>query len=187
MTHYETIYETAADNYGIVTAAQARGMGISYKEMNALASRGMIERRGHGVYKLTHWVPTPNDHYAEAVALVGPGAYLWGDAVLAMHGLAFVNPRSLTIASPRRVRRELPPWVRVVPGVDGEAVSYEGIPSQSIPDAIRACRGRVMPDRLEQAVCDARREGLITQEEAGELLNEAGDGWKQEAEQQAQP
>lgn len=108
MTHYESIYEAAADNYGLITSVEAREMGISYKEMSALASRGMIERRGHGVYRLSRWVPTPNDRYAEAVALVGPGSYLWGEAVLAMHGLALVNPRTLTVANPRRVRRKLP-------------------------------------------------------------------------------
>ena len=155
MTHYESIYEAAADNYGLITSMEAREMGISYKEMSALASRGLIERRGHGVYRLTRWVPT---------------------AVLAMHGLALVNPRTLTVANPRRVRRKLPIWVKAVSGVEGAAMSYEGVPSQSIPDAIRTCKGKVMPERLSEAARDARREGLITQEEIDDLLKEIENG-----------
>lgn len=176
MTHYESIYEAAADNYGLITSVEAREMGISYKEMSALASRGMIERRGHGVYRLARWVPTPNDRYAEAVALVGPDSYLWGEAVLAMHGLALVNPRTLTVANPRRVRRKLPIWVKAVSGAEGAAMSYEGVPSQSILDAIRTCKGKVMPERLVEAARDARREGLITQDEMDDLLKEIENG-----------
>lgn len=40
-------------------------------------------RSRRGVHKLARWVPTPYDAYAEAVALVGGGAYLHGESVLA--------------------------------------------------------------------------------------------------------
>lgn len=187
MTHYESLYEVAVDNYGIVTAADAQELGISYKEMSVLTSRGMIERLGYGVYKLVRWVSTANDRFAEAVALVGEGAYLWGEAVLAMHGLALVNPGVITVATPRRVRRSLPAWVKIVPGFGGTVTSYAGIPSQSVPDALRSCQGRVMRDRLVDAARDAWKEGLISRSEMDELVEEIGHGHAKETEQQEKP
>jgi hypothetical protein len=40
MTYYEDIYEVAVDNYGLITSTKAKELGISDKEMSALAKRG---------------------------------------------------------------------------------------------------------------------------------------------------
>ena len=109
--------------------------------------------------------PTPYDRYAEAVALVGPGSVVWGDSVLAMLDLAYENPPVVYVAFARRVRRALPAWVRLV----DERTAYEGVPCQALPEAIRACRGHVLPERLADAARDARARGLITRAEAAEL------------------
>ncbi|MCL1890705.1 MAG: type IV toxin-antitoxin system AbiEi family antitoxin domain-containing protein [Coriobacteriia bacterium] len=171
MTHYDNIYEVAADNYGLITAAQAKELGISDKEMSALAKRGRLVRRGHGVYRLAHHVPTPNDAYAEAAALVGPDAYLYGETVIAMLGLAPTNPARLFVATPVRVRKALPQHIVLVKA-NGEATCYDGIPSQKVPDAIRACKRTIMPDRLIEAVSEARRQGFITDSTKAELLKD---------------
>lgn len=124
------------------------------------------------MYKLVRYVPTEYDRYAEAVALVGDGSFLFGEAVLAMHGLALANPRRISVGTTKRVRRELPEWVQPVT-VSGKTVtSYEGIPSQSLAEAILECRGMVMGERLKSAVEDARREGLITKDEFEHLRKE---------------
>lgn len=99
MAHFDDIYDIAADEYGIVTAARAREAGAAPSELNRWCTDGRLLRRGHGVYKLARWVPTPYDAYAEAVALVGDRAYLHGLAVLAMHGLALVDPRAIEVAT----------------------------------------------------------------------------------------
>lgn len=173
MTHYDEIYDIAVDNYGLVTAAQARERGITSVELRRWCKNGWLMRRGHGVYKIDHWVPTLLDSYAEALALVGDGSYLRGTAVLAMHNLALVDPRSIKVATAKRVRRKLPPWVEPTPAKEGDRTTYyEGIRSQRVADAIRECRSYVMRDRLLTAVNDARREGLITQKESDELETE---------------
>ena len=61
-------------------------------EMSRWFADGKLVRRGHGVYKVARWVPTPLDPFAEAVALMGDGSFLWGESVLSMHGLALVDP-----------------------------------------------------------------------------------------------
>lgn len=172
MAHFDDIYELAADNYGLITSAEAKNLGVAKSELNRWVGMGRLLKRGYGVYKLVRYVPTEYDRYAEAVALVGDGSFLFGEAVLAMHGLALANLRHISVGTTKRVRRELPEWVQPVT-VSGKTVtSYEGIPSQSLAEAILECRGMVMGERLKSAVEDARREGLITKDEFEHLRKE---------------
>ena len=156
MKHFDEIYEVAADNYGIVTAAQARELGISKSELNRWVDIGRLERRGRGVYKLVMHTPTELDPYAEAVALVGDDSFLLGETVLAMHGLALVNPRKFSIGTPKRIRKILPPWVEAVTVSNKDTTHYEGIPSQTVTEAILDCRGRVMTSQC-CGCCPAKR------------------------------
>ncbi|WP_165248118.1 type IV toxin-antitoxin system AbiEi family antitoxin domain-containing protein [Adlercreutzia sp. ZJ141] len=172
MTHFDDIYEIAADNYGLVTTAQAEEVGATRSELARWARLGKLDRRGRGLYRILQWVPTEYDRYAEAVALVGEEAFLVGDAVLSMHGLALVNPAKITVATPNRTRKALPEWVSVVPAKDAEQTIYEGIPSQSVYDALVACKGRVMPERLLDAARDAKERGLVRDDEYRRLRKE---------------
>lgn len=69
MTHYDEVYEIAADGYGIVTAAQACETGVSTGEMRRWCVDEKLFLRGHEVYKIARWAPTPRPAFAEAVAL----------------------------------------------------------------------------------------------------------------------
>lgn len=169
MTYYDDIYEIAIDNYGLITSAEAKELGVSYQNMNMLVKRGRLEKRGHGTYKLTRYVPTPYDAYAEAVALVGCQAYLYGESVIAMLELAPTNPSRVFVATPTRTRRQLPDYI-VLKTANDAIVYYEGIPSQSVQDAIFACQKTMMPERLEDATREAKRQGYITGEQAVQLL-----------------
>jgi predicted transcriptional regulator of viral defense system len=171
MSYFDALYEVAADNYGLITTAEAKQLGVPRKEMHALTKRGRLSRQGHGVYRLTQYVPTPNDPYALAVTLVGPDAYLYGESVIAMHSLAPTNPARIFVATPARVRKTLPRGIIVIKAND-EVTSYEGIPSQHIVDAIRSCKGSMMPTRLIDATNEARRLGYIQETEKNALLEE---------------
>jgi len=173
MARFDDLYEIAADNYGLVTFAEALNVGVTSVELRRFVKDGRLERIGQGIYKLTRYIPTPYDQYAAAVALVGPGAYLHGESVLAMHDLALVNPLKIRIASPKRVRKKLPEWVSVVAAEKTETpTNYEGIPSQRVADALRFSKRSVMKERLADAVQDAAREGLIDEMTKAALLKE---------------
>jgi len=173
MTKFNDIYELAADNYGLITSAQAREIGVTNNELVQYARRGKVERIGQGLYRLTHYVPTPYDSYAEAVALVGPEAYLYGESVIAMHELAPTNPTNMHVATPKRVRRKMPKYMKVTQVTGGNAPTiYEGIPSQTVADAIRSCRGKIMDNRLRDATLTARAKGYLTRAEEQDLLKE---------------
>ena len=53
------------------------------------------------------YAPAPNglDAYADSVAIVGEGAYLYGESVLALCGLCPVDPSRIFVATDRRVRK----------------------------------------------------------------------------------
>ena len=173
MTAYQKIYEVAADNYGFITTKEAVALGVPKSEMSALAKRKRLVRHGYGVYRLaTHYQPSEFDSYAEAVLLVGAGAAVWGESVLAMHDLALVNPPVIEVATDRRVRRTLPSWVKLVRRESGETEFYQGIPCQKLADAFHCCKGKVMRERLAEGVRKAEVEGCLKLGEAERLLKE---------------
>ena len=104
----------------------------------------------------------PTDTYAWAVMSVGPDALLYGESVIAMLGLALINPTRTFVATPRRARRKIPDSIKVewVRGTRPTA-THNGIPCQSAHDAILACKGKIPPDRLEAAARRAHEQSLL--------------------------
>ncbi|MDR1014351.1 MAG: type IV toxin-antitoxin system AbiEi family antitoxin domain-containing protein [Coriobacteriales bacterium] len=173
MTYFDDIYDQAADNYGFITTAEARALGVPGIEVVKMAQRGKLDRVGYGVYRLNRYYPTEFDAYAQAVALVGDGAYIYGESVLAMLNLALVNPSKITVATPARVRKTLPAHIKVVAAKPETKVTrYECIPSQTVADAIRTCKKTIMAERLLPAIENARLRGLVGEREATELKKE---------------
>ena len=126
-------------------------------ELRKLHQRGGLDHVGQGLYRFEDIPTTPKDEFMEAVLRVGEDAVLAGDAVLALHDLGLAHPRRIHVATPRRVRRQLPPFIKVeqraVPRA--ERTTYEGIPAMTVAGAIRDCRGLLMPERLIDAVTEA--------------------------------
>ena len=104
MTKYDELCEVAVSNYGLVTAKMIDALGIHLKDVLEWVKSGRIEKRGRGVYRITHYLPTEYDAYAEAVALVGDTAMICGESVLAMHNLALVNPARVHVAVRQHLR-----------------------------------------------------------------------------------
>lgn len=175
MTYYDRIYELAADNHYLISTQDAADAGIPPVELPKLAQRGRLENIARGLYRLTRRVPHQNDSYATAVARVGRGAYLFGESVIAMLELAPTNPAYICVATPNRTRRKLPSSIRLKKPVQGEAPTmYDGIPSQSVVDAIRSASETMMDDRLQEAAARAREEGYLSKGEYTSLKKELG-------------
>jgi predicted transcriptional regulator of viral defense system len=174
MTVRRQLREVALGQYGYVATADAQELGIAAVELGKLAARGQISHVAYGLYRFDDIPPTTYDQFFEAVARVGPAAHLTGDGVLAMHGLAQVNPRTIRVGTPRRVRAQLPDWITVVrQRIDpSDLIRYELVASTTVARAIRDCRATIITERLLAAVDDARRAGLITTTEAAQLLKE---------------
>jgi predicted transcriptional regulator of viral defense system len=173
MAYYDDIYKVASENFGLITTAQAREMRIAKDELGKLHMRGKLERIGHGVYRIKHYVPSILDVYADAITLVGPKAYVLGESVLAMHNLASVNPNTIYVGTTKRTRKTLPDYIKVVQRpIDDKITVYDGIRCMTVTEAIRYCNGKVMPERLAEALRDGAREGLVTKRDLDAISKE---------------
>jgi predicted transcriptional regulator of viral defense system len=159
----DIVREIALDHYGYVTTNDAVEAGVPAVELPKLAARGGLEHVAYGLYRVPDVPPTRYDQFAEALLRVGEGAYLHGESVLALFGLADVNPRRIKVAVRRRARPKLPAFVELtqVRG-DVRTTYYEGLESQTVADALLECRGRIEAERLLAAAGQARAEGLLT-------------------------
>ena len=108
MTYRQIVREIAIDSYGYVTTTQAVAAGVPAIELPKLAARGGLDHVAYGLYRVPDLPSTAYDQFAEALLRVGEGAYLHGESVLALLGLADVNPRHIKVAVPRRARTSLP-------------------------------------------------------------------------------
>ena len=168
MTDYQAVYEDAIDNYGLVTTRRAKELGLAPNALAQLAHRKRLERVGHGVYRLAAPIPFAGKApaYALAVEQVGRDALLWGESVLALLALCPTDPARIHVGIAGRFRRRVPEGVVVHPApVAAETAVYEGVRSQPVRDALRACRGSMMPERLLAAAKKARERGLLTERE----------------------
>lgn len=173
MKLYDTINATALSNYGLITSAQATELGVRLKDLLEWVKIGRLEKCWRGVYRLVHYLPTEYDRYAEALATVGKDSMIWGESVLAMHNLAMVNPARIEVATPHRVRRELPAWIGLTRLQDEPQHDlFNGIRCQPLAEVFRQCRRKVMPQRLAEAVREAEQKGLLGFTEAKALKKE---------------
>lgn len=162
----EIVRGIAIDHYGYVTTREAVDAGVPAVELPKLAARGGLENVAYGLYRVPDVTPTSYDQFAEALLRVGEGAYLHGESVLALFGLADVNPRRVKVAVRRRARPKLPSFIELTQvSDDTHTTFYEGLAAQSVADAILECRGRIETERLTAAATQARREGLLTTKE----------------------
>jgi len=159
----QIVRDLALDRYGYVTTKDAVTAGVPAVELPKLAARGGLENVAYGLYRVPDVPVTAFDQFAEALFRAGEGAYLHGESVLALLGLADVNPRRIKVAIPRRVRSKLPAFIELT-RVDGDprTTLYEGLPARPLVDAILECRGRFETERLLAAARQARTGGLLT-------------------------
>jgi len=173
-THRRVLRDVALDQYGYITPTDAEALGVPAIELRKIAQRGGLDHSAYGLYRFADIPITEFDTFMEAVLRSGPDAHLTHDAVLALHGLALVNPRRIRVGSPHRVRRTLPESIEVIREhvAPDDLTSYEGIPSTTVRRALLDSRDIVMIDRLVEATEEAGRRGLVPRHQLTALLDE---------------
>jgi hypothetical protein len=171
------LWDVALDHYGYVTTADAAALGIAPVELRKLAHRGRLEGISRGLYRFPDMPTSERDAFMEAVLWAGPDAALTQDAVLALHSLAFANPRTLRVATPHRVRkvrdREDITIVQVAIPAD-DLTEYFGIPSTTVVRALIDSRALFTHSRLLEAAAQARDQGLLLAAEYEQVINHLG-------------
>lgn len=166
-------YELALENNGCVTTDLAKQNGIPAVELRKLLQRGAIERVGHGVYRSPFFPPTPQSEAQEALELVGEESFLYGQSVLTLLELGSVASRRTQVATTKRVRRDLPGYIRVVELAKSHQTPihrYLGVRSQSVFEALKSSKGDLRGELLTEAASDALARGFISQEEFDDIV-----------------
>ena len=172
MTIMDDIYGSV-DDFGLITSSEAKELGVPNTELVQQARRGKLVRVGRGVYRVAVWPYQEQAPYAIAVKAAGENAYLYGESVLALLGLAPTDPRRIWIASPDRVRRNLGEGTVVLDRQAEEPTAlYEGIPCQRVAGAIRAAVPAIGKERAEQAAEAALEGGYMTETDKSLITEE---------------
>lgn len=170
----DQVREVALGEYGYITTKEAVAAGVPAVELRKLAARGALMNVAYGIYRVPDAPATAFDQFAEALLRAGDGAYLRGESVLALFGLADVNPRRVRVVAPRRTRAKMPAYMEVAAqvGAPPELSRYQGLLAMTVAEAILDCRGRIERSRLLDAAREARKEGLLTRNEYAKVHRE---------------
>lgn len=185
----------AEQNDGLVTAAQARTLGIADSVLARLTQRRKLERVARGVYRIPYFPTDPLSQYREAVlwarASHGPEQVaLSHETALGVYGISDVNPARvhLTVPKQARLRRQKPKWI-VIHRADllpSDVTTHEGLPVTTVGKSVidmMAATGRVGLAR--QAIKDARKEGYISAAELQRLTRQLSQQARSTAKAQA--
>lgn len=94
--------------------------------------------------------------------------------MLAAHGLAQVNLRTIKVAVPRRTRTQVPATVEIIQRIvpDEERDFIDGIPAMTIPAANPCQEGPILRERLIDAARQAEARDLISEADRDGLIKE---------------
>lgn len=169
----EQITNYALDRDGLFTLDDAAALGIPAVELRKLAHRGKLTRIGRGVYRTQYSRFEPKSEFREALALVGPDAFLIGESALSVHDIGVFNPAQYQIATTKRIRRNLPKyislyWVKDI--TTYEVIEYDHVKSQSPYSAIKQILRFTESERILDAIEDANQKGFFKSEQVSELI-----------------
>jgi predicted transcriptional regulator of viral defense system len=171
----------AADQQGLVAAADARAAGIDPHRLVDMERRGTIERVGRGIYRFPLLDSRPElGQLAQATLWADRRGVLSHDTALDLYDLCDVNPAQIHITIPTayRVQKEVPPLYALHKRdlEQSERTLFEGIPivtpQRAILDGIESGMRR---DLLSQAIETAHRRGQLNGPPLHRMRDRLGD------------
>ena len=169
------LLEVAAQQHGLFTVAQAAGVDVAGDQVRRMAATGVLERRAHGVYRISTVPFDEQTELMEAVLWAKGRGLIAGESGLLLWDLADVNPRKIHIAlppkyRPRRAGGELYEIHHVVID-EADRDEVHGVPVVSPALAIRqAIDWGVAGDMIEQAIRRAQAREHVGTQTAARLL-----------------
>lgn len=179
MTHRRVaaLLSLAAEQHGLVRAAQLESVGINRSALSRLTKQGVLEPIGGlGIRRIAGGPPTPHQLLLAAVWSAGPGGVASHRSAAWLWNLEPISQLILDVSVPPNCRRRPRGVVlhyasdvasRYVTTVDGIAVTE---PTMTLFDLASV----VSPDDLECAFDAALRQGLTTHRRAEAILRRVG-------------
>ncbi|MDN5757007.1 MAG: type IV toxin-antitoxin system AbiEi family antitoxin domain-containing protein [Tomitella sp.] len=176
--------DLAAEQWGLVTAAQARSLGVTPQALARFARQGILERLVHGVYRAAGAPPSPLDDLRAAWLTLDPArcardrrrearpAVVSFRSAAAVHGLGDLaaDAMEFTVSGRKQTRR---PDVRIHRGeLDrGDWTVVDGLPVTTVLRTIRdLASARTDGGHLAGAVRDALTRQLVEDDQVAEAL-----------------
>jgi predicted transcriptional regulator of viral defense system len=181
--NFDKLALIAAEQQGLVAAADARGAGIDPHRLVDMERRGTIERVDRGLYRFPLLDARPElGQLAQATMWADRRGVLSHDTALDVHELCDVNPAQihLTIPTSYRLQKSVPRLYAVHRRdlEKGEKTLHEGIPIVTPRRAILdGLESGLRTDLLRQAIDTAHRRGQLNGPElhrTRRLLEERG-------------
>jgi predicted transcriptional regulator of viral defense system len=178
---YEALYEVALEQYGYITANNARELGFGPSHLVDLARRGDLDRIAHGLYRFRVVPVTMRDQLMEAVLWPRGLGVISHATALDLWELCDVNPAKVHVTIPKRerIRRQPPPAYAVhVRDIDPEDVTRtEGIPVVTVRRAILdGIEARLGGHLIDQAIESGTRQGLLDPSDLTEITAARAEG-----------
>lgn len=163
------VADLAAEQWGLITTAQAGSMGISAQTMARLARQGALERLNHGIYRVAGAPFDPDDGLRAAWLALDPGrraverradpsvAVVSHRSAARLHGLGDLDADSYEFTVPAR-KQSRRPDVRLHRGdvPAGDRTVVDGLPVTAVARTIAdLAAARTDGDHLAAVVVDA--------------------------------
>lgn len=164
---YNLLYETAENQAGYFTAAQARTHGFSWERLSDNVKRGRFLRIVRGVYRLAHFPGSAHEDLFVAWLRTGPHSVISHESALTLYNLSDVLPGEIHVIIPRMASRRRPGLRLHTNQLRPEDVTNrQGLPVTTVARTIAdvAIAG-LAKEQIAQAITEALSRGLTTVEE----------------------
>jgi predicted transcriptional regulator of viral defense system len=169
------LYAAAQAQSGYFTTGQAATAGYSPQLLRKYLHNGKIQHVRRGIYRLVHFPASEHEDLVVAWLWAEQAGVFSHETALALHDLSDVLPSKLhmTIPASWQHRRLRVPAGIVLHYADIGDIDRTGFSAVSITSPRRTLRdcieANTSPELVRQAVRQARRRGLISEKEGGDL------------------
>jgi predicted transcriptional regulator of viral defense system len=163
--------ELAEEQFGVVSLAQLRGLGLGDRGVRHRVRAGRMRRLHRGVYAVGHGVLRPEGRRLAAVLACGEGAVL--SHVSAAAHWELVDSAAVRVDVTAPVTRAGIPGIRLHRSRSLDARdtdTHRGIPITAVPRTLLDLATTVRSDRLERALAQAQRLQLYDHRAITDLL-----------------
>jgi very-short-patch-repair endonuclease len=170
----QRVAELAARQWGVVSVAQLRVLGLSKDAVQRRERAGRLHRLHRGVYAVGHTVLRREGRWLAAVLACGEGAVLSHRSAAAHWGLLQTEATRIDVTAPRTRAANGTIRLHHSRSLDArDTTTHQGIPITSVARTLLDLAATVRSDRLERALAQAERLQLYDHRPITELLAHA--------------
>jgi predicted transcriptional regulator of viral defense system len=160
----DALYGIAEPRAGYFTTSQAAKAGYSRSLLAHHVRSGMLDRVGHGIYRLRRYPESPRADLVVAGLRVEPEGVVSHESALELYGLSDVLPSEIHVTVPRTASRRRPGIALHTSRLDPlDVASRDGVKVTTVERTIADVARSGLPEQFVlQAIDEAIERGLTT-------------------------